>query len=68
VHLIFTECTYDSSWTGGSIVIGGHSTREEMCQAFLWYWPKMEDLDVCGSSYPFLDSFTDLGITNWTTL
>jgi len=66
--LAFSECTYDSTWTGGNIVTGGLSTREEMCEAFLWYWPKMEDMDVCASSYPLQKSFDDLGVTNWTYL
>ncbi|ODM90036.1 DBH-like monooxygenase protein 1 [Orchesella cincta] len=44
------ECTYDISKNlDDKIVVGGLSTREEMCEAVLWYWPKTE-LIVCGSS------------------
>jgi len=60
------ECTYDSTWKNGSVVIGDLSTRDEMCEAFLWYYPKM-DVDICGSSYDMYRSFGDLGITNITS-
>jgi len=60
-----TECTYDSTWNGGRVVTGGLSTRNEMCEAFLWYYPKLDDLIYCGSSYKLNESFIDFNITKW---
>lgn len=32
-------------------VVGGPSTTEEMCNAFIVYYPEI-DLDVCSSEFP----------------
>ena len=42
---------------------GGLSSKEEMCQSFLMYYPKVE-LSLCSSQYEFYNSFEALGITN----
>ncbi|CAL8067984.1 unnamed protein product [Orchesella dallaii] len=60
------ECTYNNVWNKGKIVVGGLSTREEMCMAFLWYYPKI-DFEYCGSYYPPSQHFQELGITNYST-
>jgi hypothetical protein len=44
------ECTTDSTWTDGA-VIGGLSTRHEMCEVFLWTYPR-QDIGFCSSFYP----------------
>ncbi|CAL8107981.1 unnamed protein product [Orchesella dallaii] len=59
------ECTYNNKWNNGSIVVGGLSTREEMCMAFLWYYPKL-DFETCGSRYNTRKHFQELGVTNYT--
>ena len=59
------ECTYDSKWRNGEIGVGGLSTQEEMCNAFIWYYPK-QDIDQCMSAYPVDKHFADFGITNFT--
>ncbi|XP_021961495.1 DBH-like monooxygenase protein 2 homolog [Folsomia candida] len=63
-HMTY-ECTYDSSWRKGQVVIGDLSTRDEMCEAFMWYYPKI-NVDICSSSYNVEQSLADLGITNYT--
>ncbi|ODM94234.1 DBH-like monooxygenase protein 1 [Orchesella cincta] len=60
------ECTYDSRWNEGKVVVGGLSTREEMCMAFLWYYPK-QTFEYCSSYYRLADHFATLGITNYTS-
>ncbi|XP_021953541.2 DBH-like monooxygenase protein 1 [Folsomia candida] len=43
------ECVYDTVWKGGKSVLGGRSARDEMCIAFLLYWPRIENVNLCGS-------------------
>jgi hypothetical protein len=43
------------------VVIGGLSTSEEMCQAFMFYYPKM-DLDQCESHFDTAKGLESLGI------
>lgn len=31
-----TRCLYDNTWGNGSAVVGGFSTRQEMCLAYIW--------------------------------
>ncbi|CAL8110020.1 unnamed protein product [Orchesella dallaii] len=59
------ECTYDTRWNNNKVVTGGLSTKEEMCQAFLWYYPKQE-FEACVSVYPVEAHFEELGVTNYT--
>lgn len=60
----FTECIYDSTWKNGEIVLGGLSTREEMCEAILWYYPKI-DIDICGSEYDIDMHIKEFGVTEY---
>ncbi|ODM94958.1 DBH-like monooxygenase protein 1 [Orchesella cincta] len=62
---VVAECTYNNIWNKGKIVVGGISTREEMCMAFLWYYPKI-DFEYCGSRYTTAQHFQELGIANYT--
>jgi len=45
-HLI-SQCTYNSE-SRSTITLGGLSTREETCLAYLLYWPRV-DLSLCYS-------------------
>lgn len=51
-HLTY-ECTYTTTWRNpASVTLGGLSTRHEMCEAFLMYYPILPSLDVCESQVP----------------
>ncbi|KAJ3319698.1 hypothetical protein HDV06_006114 [Boothiomyces sp. JEL0866] len=41
-----TNCTYDTT-KDKTMVLGGHSTFEEMCLNFLEYYPAMDGFSVC---------------------
>lgn len=41
------DCEYDNTWHNGTTV-GGYSTRQEMCIAFILYYNKI-DFSVCNS-------------------
>lgn len=58
------ECTYDSMNANGSVV-GGLLTTEEMCIAFIVYYPEI-DLDTCGSDYPTSELSREFGIESTT--
>ncbi|CAL8072117.1 unnamed protein product [Orchesella dallaii] len=60
------ECTYDSTWHNGTVV-GGFSTRQEMCLAFIHYHNKIKEFQACRSeirSPEYRNKF--LGVTNMT--
>ncbi|XP_021953168.2 DBH-like monooxygenase protein 1 [Folsomia candida] len=59
-----TECTYNTKWNEGKVVVGGQSTRNEMCITYIWYYPKQE-MDMCESMYPALLHGFDFGITRY---
>jgi hypothetical protein len=40
---LILECTYDST-SRDNVTTGGISTHEEMCMAFLQYFPKQPDI------------------------
>ncbi|CAG7732010.1 unnamed protein product, partial [Allacma fusca] len=57
------ECTYDSSHLSPpGAILGGLSTSQEMCMAFLMYYPRMSRLDNCGSHFDEKDLMKKLGI------
>jgi len=59
------ECTYDSTWKGGKVVIGGASSADEMCDGHLWYYPKNDDFENCGSHYNPEKAMAELNITKY---
>lgn len=62
------ECTYDSTYRETpSSVIGGLTTHDEMCECFNMYYPRMPELDRCGSSYPVNKLMPKFGIQEWGT-
>jgi len=58
-HLI-SQCTYNSEGRS-TITLGGLSTREETCLAYLLYWPRV-DLSLCYSLPSLATILTSLGI------
>jgi hypothetical protein len=63
-HLIY-ECITDTDWRNGSVTIGDLATTDEMCEAFLMYYPRME-MDNCLSTVDTEIIFPVLGIKNVT--
>ncbi|KAG4066822.1 hypothetical protein HA402_012889 [Bradysia odoriphaga] len=57
------ECTYNSMDANGTVV-GGLSTSEEMCNAFIVYYPEI-DLDVCSSMFPEEELKKEFGIDSY---
>ena len=47
-HFTF-ECTYDTTWKGELTTLGCRSARDEMCHAFLLYYPRIPLVNSCGS-------------------
>lgn len=60
LKLPLLECTYSSMDANGT-VIGGLSTREEMCNSNLAYYPAME-LDMCRSAVVMSNLLKEFGI------
>ncbi|KAI9559612.1 hypothetical protein GHT06_013617 [Daphnia sinensis] len=58
-HLI-SQCTYNSE-SRSTITLGGLSTREETCLAYLLYWPRV-DLSLCYSLPSLATILHSLGI------
>jgi hypothetical protein len=57
------ECNYNTMGVEGDMaVIGGLSSHEEMCQAWVFYWPRL-DIKSCGSYQDLDKHFGLLGIT-----
>ncbi|OXA39163.1 DBH-like monooxygenase protein 2 [Folsomia candida] len=61
------ECVFDSTGRNNTVIAGGFSTREEMCEAIFWYYPKIP-LVSCGSIYPFESALAEYGVTNYTLI
>jgi hypothetical protein len=59
------ECIYDTKWKNGQVVLGGFASRDEMCEAIFYYYPKIE-MFACHTGYPFPELMKDLGVTNYT--
>ncbi|CAL8101372.1 unnamed protein product [Orchesella dallaii] len=54
------ECHYDTT-TRDKITTAGYSTRDEMCEAFIWYYPKLA-LESCASFFPIEELYKKFGI------
>ncbi|RZC38667.1 MOXD1 -like 1 [Asbolus verrucosus] len=57
---LVTECTY-STLTRNKPTLGGYSTKEEMCLAFILHYPRTE-LSNCNSMSPIKYFFENLGV------
>ncbi|XP_035698652.1 DBH-like monooxygenase protein 1 homolog [Branchiostoma floridae] len=58
--IIMTECVYDSS-NRNSVTYGGLSTAEEMCQSFLYYYPRT-NMTVCSSTAHPMNTLSFMGV------
>lgn len=58
--IFLIECTYDTSQRS-KITFGGTSTRDEMCQGYITYYPKIP-LVLCKTQPEFYNFFGALGI------
>jgi len=54
------ECTYDTSQRN-DITVAGYSTRNEMCETFVWYYPK-STFEGCSSLYPIEHLYKLFGV------
>jgi len=57
---LLTECIYESE-DMNRVVLGGLATNQEMCQTFLFYYPKIE-IGQCTSQYEFGDFMHGIGV------
>ncbi|ODN04440.1 hypothetical protein Ocin01_02222 [Orchesella cincta] len=57
---LMVECEYETV-DNNRIVLGGLSTKQEMCQTFFMYYPRI-NLMQCTSQYEFHDFFKGLNI------
>jgi hypothetical protein len=64
-HLTF-ECNYNTM-AKSKVTIAGYSTSDEMCETFIWYYPKSA-LKMCSSFYPigFLYKKFGIGEVEWS--
>jgi hypothetical protein len=61
------ECTYDTTWKRGGATLGGRSTRDEICQAFLMYYPRVTTINQCGSDFSQSAMLEFMGIQKVST-
>ncbi|XP_060771592.1 DBH-like monooxygenase protein 2 homolog [Neoarius graeffei] len=61
---LVVECTYDT-YNRTGLTWGGLGTNDEMCLAFLYYYPAME-LSKCNSFPDFQTLMTEMGAANAT--
>jgi hypothetical protein len=59
---LITECDYETL-DRDDVVLGGLSTKEEMCQSFMLYYPRVQ-LNNCGSQSELGSFFSAFGIQN----
>jgi len=53
-------------WNDGRVVIGGSSSKNEMCEVHLWYYPRHEEFQACGSDLDDDEAMSDLGVEKFT--
>ncbi|CAL8076546.1 unnamed protein product [Orchesella dallaii] len=63
---ILQRCVYETTNTNGSVVEGGFSTRQEMCDALLYYYNKAPGFSFCLSEIKTESYYNFLGIQNVT--
>ncbi|CAL8092372.1 unnamed protein product [Orchesella dallaii] len=61
---LISECTYHTE-TNDTFIYGGLSTRREMCELFIIFYPKTTLID-CRSQPEFYDYFQAIGVENVT--
>ncbi|ODN00878.1 DBH-like monooxygenase protein 2 [Orchesella cincta] len=63
---LMTSCEMDNTWINGTVV-GGFSTRQEMCLVYLYYYNQLQDYSLCRSeivSQQYMRQY--LGVNNIT--
>lgn len=61
------RCTYDTTSRNGATVVGGHSTRDEMCTGHLYYYTRRQvRFSFCRSELKTEEYMNLLGIRNTT--
>ncbi|CAL8141888.1 unnamed protein product [Orchesella dallaii] len=65
---MITRCAYETTDRNGSVTVGGFSTRNEMCNGFLWYYNRIPEHGICRSSIrsDLYRSFLDIWNTTWS--
>ncbi|CAL8141876.1 unnamed protein product [Orchesella dallaii] len=60
---LIMQCYYNTKWKNGT-TFGGFSTRDEMCLAFIWYYPKIPNFNACVSGLSLESTLKNFGIEN----
>ncbi|CAL8068078.1 unnamed protein product [Orchesella dallaii] len=60
------RCTYDTTPRNGSVVSGGYSTQQEMCDTPLFYYNRIPGYSNCRSQLRAEAYFDFLGVRNFT--
>lgn len=65
---LYVRCVYENTDREGNSTIGGYSTREEMCSAFVWYYNKMDGRPACISDLRAEEyrNFLQIYNTSWS--
>ncbi|CAL8068056.1 unnamed protein product [Orchesella dallaii] len=63
---LIQRCVYDTTNKNGSAVVGGHSTRHEMCMAFAYFYTRIPGFSACTSELRTREYTELVGIQNTT--
>lgn len=63
-HELSLVCSYSTANLSSHAIYGGHHSENEMCQAFLYYYPRIPSFPLC-LSIPIYNP-RDLMTINWT--
>ncbi|ODM92864.1 DBH-like monooxygenase protein 1 [Orchesella cincta] len=66
LHTHLAGCVYETTNTNGSVVEGGFSTRQEMCDALMYYYNRIPGMSFCLSEIKTEAYYNLLGIQNVT--
>ncbi len=59
-------CYYSTRNDHSKPIVGGHDSNDEMCQAFLYYYPKIPSFPLCLSLPVYTNSLMKNPNLNWT--
>ncbi|ODN05523.1 DBH-like monooxygenase protein 1, partial [Orchesella cincta] len=68
-QLVISRCTYETTDRNGSVTVGGFSTRNEMCNGFIWFYNKLNGFaGVCSSEIrsETYKNFLQISNTTWS--
>ncbi|ODM89911.1 DBH-like monooxygenase protein 1 [Orchesella cincta] len=63
---LIQTCVYNTMARNGSAVVGGHSTRHEMCMAFAYFYNRIPGFATCASQIETEEYANLVGIYNTT--